>query len=259
MFLSRLSHTKSSVYKECGLKFLLKYFERLDEEESNQSALTFGSYIHKIFERGVNAKTYRELEQIAEEEKKNYKFDDSYLPKVGTCIKNFLNFNSSLKLTIGTELNIKIKIMEDCELEGVIDRVVSSNQGELLIIDYKTGAKEKTKTELYVDEQLMSYVYSCSKHFNIPVNKITASHYYPLTNNFVFVKYPPNQIKNFESRKKKEIWEIRSKTKKDLTPRRNQYCNNCGYKKYCPEMTDPTQAKLRLDEAIQNKKSKPDV
>lgn len=249
MFIGEISHSKRDTYKQCGWKFLLKYYERIPESGNNADAMQFGSYIHKIFELGVSAKTYDELAKIAEEQRPNYTFNDSYNKKVFICLKNFLRFNATLEETVGTEVDFKVPLLEGTEQRVVIDRIIKSKKGNYLIIDYKTSADEKSKLDLFNNDQLKAYTYAASKHFNVPVNRITAAHYYPLTNNFVPVAYLPGQIHKYVSDVQKDVWDIRKKKKEDFCPRKNEFCNWCGYKDKCTEFHSPEDVRARIDEA----------
>ena len=255
MFIGEISHSKRDTYKQCGWKFLLKYYERIPESGNNADAMQFGSYIHKIFELGVSAKTYDELVKIAEEQRPNYTFNDSYNKKVFICLKNFLRFNATLEETVGTEADFRVPLMEGTEQRVVIDRIIKSKKGNYLIIDYKTSSDEKTKLDLFNNDQLKAYTYAASKHYNIPIQKITAAHYYPLTNNFVHVSYLPGQIHKYLNEVQKDVWDIRKKKKDDFSPRKNEFCNWCGYKDKCPEYHSAEDVKCRLEEAKKNTKT----
>jgi len=255
MFIGEISHSKRDTYKQCGWKFLLKYYERIPESGNNADAMQFGSYIHKIFELGVSAKTYDELVKIAEEQRPNYTFNDSYNKKVFICLKNFLRFNATLEETVGTEADFRVPLMEGTEQRVVIDRIIKSKKGNYLIIDYKTSSDEKTKLDLFNNDQLKAYTYAESKHYNIPIQKITAAHYYPLTNNFVHVSYLPGQIHKYLNEVQRDVWDIRKKKKDDFSPRKNEFCNWCGYKDKCPEYHSPQDVKCRIEEAKKNTKT----
>ena len=255
MFIGEISHSKRDTYKQCGWKFLLKYYERIPESGNNADAMQFGSYIHKIFELGVSAKTYDELVKIAEEQRPNYTFNDSYNKKVFICLKNFLRFNATLEETVGTEADFRVPLMEGTEQRVVIDRIIKSKKGNYLIIDYKTSSDEKTKLDLFNNDQLKAYTYAASKHYNIPIQKITAAHYYPLTNNFVNVSYLPGQIHKYLNEVQRDVWDIRKKKKDDFSPRKNEFCNWCGYKDKCPEYHSPQDVKCRIEEAKKNTKT----
>ena len=149
MYIKTISESKYQTFKQCKLKYRYRYVERLPEpEESNTDALHFGSYIHKILEDGVNAKTQEELVQIAEEVKGTYKVSEKYSGKDLKCIQNFLKFNEQLENTVACELVFEVPVKDDITLNGVIDRVIKGKDGGYLVIDYKTSKREKSNTRI---------------------------------------------------------------------------------------------------------------
>jgi putative RecB family exonuclease len=143
---------------------------------------------------------------------------------------------------------------EELTTNGVIDRVEQGDAGGLLVIDYKTSKREKSRIELYQDDQLKGYVHACSQKYNVPVDKIFAGHYYPLTNNFVYVKYSKVQIAAFVKSRINKIWEIRKAKKEDLVPSRNQFCNWCSYQTVCPEYNSNKICEERIQALRESKK-----
>jgi CRISPR/Cas system-associated exonuclease Cas4 (RecB family) len=235
MFINRISPSKLSTYKECHFKYRAKYHDHLPESRSD-TALQFGSYIHKILERGVAEFTLSGLEKIAEEERSNYKFDaaDYSDKKIKKCLQNFLEFNSKLEgENVGLELN-EVMLVGDIEYNGIIDRVIKGKDNTYLVIDYKTSKSEKSKLDLYSDHQLLAYAIIISKKYGVPISKIICGHFYPLTGNFVSLTYTKPQETKFNNEVKSVVWAIRKKTLEDLLPIRNKFCNYCQFKALCP-------------------------
>lgn len=259
MFISTISESKSSTFKQCRLKFRYKYSDRIPEQDKNNTdALHFGSYIHKILEDGVNADSMDELLQIAEQEKPNYKFAKSYEPKIEKCLKNFLRFNPSLYETVATELVYEVDLDKDKGIKqnGIIDRIVKGKDGGYLVIDYKTSKREKSKFDLYQDNQLKGYCNAVHKLYNVPIEKIVVAHYYPITNNLVALSYTPRQIAMYAKSIVDEVWKIRKLKKDEMVPSRNEYCNWCAYKSLCPEFCDPMVIENKIQQIKEEKKAK---
>ena len=199
MFIKSISESKASTFNQCNLKYKFKYINRYEEMSKNKDALDFGSYIHKIFELGYEKTSFEDLLTIAEQCKKDYKITEEKDKQTETCLRNFLRFNASLTETVGTELVYEIKQDEknDISLNGIIDRIVKSPEGEYLVIDYKTGKRELKKHELYQNHQMQGYAFAVSKVFKVPLDKITVAHYYPVTGNLISVKYSWAQISSY--------------------------------------------------------------
>ena len=241
MFIKSISESKASTFTQCNLKYKFRYVDRYEEMSTNKDALDFGSYIHKIFELGYEKTSINDLFTIADQCKKDYKITEEKGKNTETCIRNFLRFNASLTETVGTELVYEIKYDEkhDISLNGIIDRVVKSPQGEYLVIDYKTGKRELKKHELYQNHQMQGYAYAVHKLFKVPFDQITVAHYYPITGNLVSLKYSYAQISSYLRNKVETVWNIRKRKKNEFPACKNQFCNWCGYKQLCPEYSSP--------------------
>jgi len=254
MFINTISNSKRDTFNQCKLKYRYKYVDHVAEYDlSNTDALHFGSYIHKIFEDGAEATELAQLERLSEEYKKNYKFSSSYDGKILPCLKNFLRLNASLPETGISELHFDIDIAEGITLNGYVDRIIKGKDGGYLVIDYKTGKREKSKVELYQDPQLKGYVFAVHRLYNIPLNKITAAHYYPISDNLVNVQYTSNQIHAHIRSVVDDVWKIRKAKKTDLHSMQNKFCNWCAYKSLCPEFTDSCLIEHRLKESKEKK------
>lgn len=241
MYIKTISESKGSTWDSCKLKYQFRYVDRLPEPKgANTDALRFGSYVHEVLELGVKAKatTLEELTHIADGLKDTYNVSESYKGKDLRCFKNFLTFDKKLTETVGIELVYEVPLAEDILQNGIIDRVCKGTDGGLLIIDYKTSKREKSKVDLYQDSQLKGYVNAISTMYKVPVSKIVAAHYYPLTNNFVHVQYNNPQIHAWKRGIVEKVWRIRKAKKENMKPSRNEFCNWCAYKPICSEFND---------------------
>ena len=163
MFINTISNSKRDTFKQCKLKYRYRYVDRLDEYDiSNTDALHFGSYIHQIFEDGVSATDITELNQLAETHKDSYKFAEAYNKKIEPCLKNFLRLNATLPEVGIAELHFDLEISEGITLNGFIDRIIKGKDGGFLVIDYKTGKREKNKTHNLKDMCTLSI--SCTTY-----------------------------------------------------------------------------------------------
>jgi len=239
MFISKVSPSKLKTYNECRQRYKFRYVDYLKDlynPNSNTNALQFGSYVHKILEDGVDAKSVDELRELAGELRPNYKFSDKKKEaQLDKILVNFFNFNSQLEENVSTELPFEIKMTDDFAINGIIDRVIKGKTGKYLVIDYKTSRQAATKTSLFKDPQMLMYAFAIHKMYNVPFSDITVSHYYPHLDKLVSISYGPTQVNSFLRTLKSKIWEIRKKKAQDLKPVLNQFCDWCSFKNLCPE------------------------
>jgi putative RecB family exonuclease len=263
VYFDNLSASKMASYEQCPFKFAKKYIDKLPgifNPNSSESAMQFGSYIHRIFERGIETLTEEALKSIAAEERANYKFEGYSPATVLKCITNFIEFNKRIEgETIGVEFEWEAEFTDGLKTVGIIDRVVRAPNGNILLIDYKTSKRPKTSSDLNKDFQAQLYVMVASKLWNKPYNNIMFIHYYPVQDKIVPIKFFDYSIQNFKSKTIKKVWEIRKAKKEDLKPRINDWCGSCEYKGICPlwaSAEEIQRSMLEKEQLIQEHKEK---
>jgi len=251
MFINNISASRSDIIDQCLWKYKLRYIERLPGFGSkNEDALNFGSFIHKIFEIGFQEKDIKSLLKIAEQERSTYKVPFRENDRMKCCLENFLVWNQNLGETVSAEQLISIPLDEknDIKFVGVIDRVVKGTDGGYLIIDYKTSKREKKKKTLMDDNQLKGYAWAIHKLYDVPFEKIYCAHYYPVTGNFVSVKFSRFQVEMWKKGQLDKVWRIRKKKKDEFWAQENVFCDWCEYKEACPRFHSEDVVCKRLDE-----------
>lgn len=226
------------MYNQCPRKYRHKYIDWIPEDfagKSNDDAMQFGSYIHKVFEDNYNVSSESQITESARSLRKDFKFSGREAETL-KAIKNFNRFNNKLTETVGVEEAFVIELEgTDYALRGYIDRIVKGKNGGLLIIDWKTSKRAKTKVDLYKDTQMKMYAFAASHIHNVPIEKITVGHYYPIKDELVTVRFQRDVVYSFiNTFIKSKIWEIRKKKYEDFPPRANIFCDWCGYKFICP-------------------------
>ena len=256
MFIKQISATKRDTYRRCKLRFYLRYYERLPGQPQNQEALNYGSYIHKVFEKGIDSKNLKELNEISEQYKKSYKVSYRRQDKIEKSLENFLKFKESLNKVVSTEKSFEVEIADGMFHVGIIDLIVEGKDGGYLIVDYKTSKSRKSKYDLRKDGQLMSYCLAVHKLYDVPIHKITCAHYYPEPGKLVPVTFTKPQIINHVREIVKDMWAIRKKKKNEFPAEQNEFCNWCEYEDCCPVFVNASTLKARIDEHKALKKTK---
>ena len=251
MFINSISASKSDVIDQCLWKYKLKYILRLPGFGSkNEDALNFGSFIHKIFELGYQTNDIKTLKKLAEAERSTYKVPFRENDRMLSCLENFLVWNQKLGETIATERMYEIPLDKEKDIKfiGIIDRVIKGNDGGYLVIDYKTSKREKKKKDLLDDKQLKGYAWVIHETYGVPYNKIHCSHYYPVSGNFVSVKFSESQINLWKKKEIEKVWRIRKKKTDEFFAQRNMFCDWCEYKDACPKFESEDTVCKRIDE-----------
>ena len=257
MFINSISASKSDIIDQCLWKYRLKYILKLPGfGAKNEDALNFGSFIHKIFELGYKEKDIKSLLRIAEQERSVYKVPFRENDRMKSCLENFLLWNQKMGETVSTEQVFTLPLDEkhDINFIGVIDRVIKGTDGGYLVIDYKTSKREKKKRTLMDDNQLKGYAYAIHKTYDVPYDQIYCAHYYPVTGNFVTVKFSKFQIERWKKKQTEKVWRIRKKKKDEFWAQENVFCDWCEYKEACPKFQSEQTVCKRIDEQKELKK-----
>jgi RecB family exonuclease len=257
MFINSISASKSDIIDQCLWKYRLKYILKLPGFGSkNEDALNFGSFIHKIFELGYKEKDMKSLLKIAEQERSTYKVPFHENDRMKSCLENFIVWNNGLGETMSTEQTVNVPLDEkhDINFIGVIDRVIKGKDGGYLVVDYKTSKREKKKKTLMDDNQLKGYAWAIHMLYDVPYDKIYCAHYYPVTGNFVAVKFTKFQIERWKKMQTEKVWRIRKKKKDEFWAQENIFCDWCEYKDACPKFNSEETVCKRIDEQKELKK-----
>lgn len=138
------SHSALQKFDECQKKYEYKYIYNMpDPTPQSWEAITTGNFIHKILEEVVkqNLKNIEEVEECAK--KINLEeFKDSNLEEVKPLLKIFIERNKE-KYNENSLVEEWLTVyLEGIKFIGKADRIDISDNGEVTIIDYKTGKSD---------------------------------------------------------------------------------------------------------------------
>jgi putative RecB family exonuclease len=158
----KLSYSSLSVYSACPAKWHFKYVLKIPEEPKHY--FSFGKAVHSALERMYDQPYLPGIELLLEAYDNAWssagykkKEDEAKARKQGEAmIRAFYQQNApTWQAPIGTELKFDFRI-NDIQVIGVIDRIDGLGNGDLHIIDYKTGKPLEEGREID-DEQLTMY------------------------------------------------------------------------------------------------------
>ena len=135
------SPSSLQLFDECEKRYEMKYIHNMpDPTPQSWESITLGSFIHKVLENAVikNLKTEKELEDLAKITQIE-EFKDVNLEDASSMIKVFLERNKKMyNENSQVEVHLKERI-DNLIFTGYADRIDTDDQGNLTIIDYKTG------------------------------------------------------------------------------------------------------------------------
>ncbi len=180
-----LSFSQISCYQNCSLKYFFRYVEGR-KAESVSVSLPFGSAIHTAlatYYRGLKNGQVEPLEAITDTFKTCLSLDieNSELPiiynkttpdpsvakiiGVNMLEKFYHSINISDYTVVDVELPLSAPLYThegkptDFKLVGIIDLLLKSPTGDLLVVDFKTASKSISQSAVYDDTQLTAYSY----------------------------------------------------------------------------------------------------
>lgn len=204
------------VYRKCPYKFYMSVIK--DNPMPNNIYTKLGIDLHDMFEKGSNDKSY-DKEKMIKDFKEIFKtYDESMFKDLQQkadmftrgldSIDTFIEINKEMPSPYATEVKTEFSIGDDLpKVSATFDRV-NLVDGELEVIDWKTGNILVGK-ELSSDLQAPLYIYGIKKHYEMPVRSFT----------FIYLK--DNKIRTF-----------------NRVDDSNDYICMVGKRKYCINIID---------------------
>ncbi len=232
-----LSYSQISTYLDCPLLYKFQYIDRLPRKP--KSYFSFGSTLHRctqffykdqrktpptlkelldFFERTWTSAGYTSVEMEEEDR------------RVGRDIlTRFWEIHSDgFQPAMATEHWFAIEV-EGIRLRGYIDKVEVSQQGGLIIIDYKTGKEGLSHSDVEESLQMSLYQLGAEGSWLLPVEKLSL--YHLRTNSAV--QCQPRAKGELEETKATVVEVAEGIEKKGFSPKLNHQCP-CDYAESCP-------------------------
>lgn len=163
----RLSKSKVNSFLKCRREFKYRYIDKIEEEPNDAMAL--GTDVHEIAEQfiktgGISSDNYREkLQELADKQESKY--------DLKLHLDHLANFFEDIFQN--KQMHYEVFSVEDYlydeehDFSGLCDLVVRDENGDIIIIDYKTGKSgsiKKYRLELCYYKMLLE-----SKYPNIDI------------------------------------------------------------------------------------------
>lgn len=246
---SSLTPSKVASFKDCALAFRFSAIDKLPEEPS--PAACKGTLVHKVLER-----LFWELEQgdrsqdmalrlldqessalfssdewarlgLVEPEKRRFHDDAEKL------LRNYFTLEDPNSVSVmGTELLLETRL-GDMNLRGIIDRLDRLDNGEFVVVDYKTGRAPSEKFEAGKLGGVHFYAYLCEQLLGKRPVKVKLMH---LREPMVITATPTEQSIRAMSVRATAIWAAVEKAcaREDFRPNPGRLCNWCSFQAFCP-------------------------
>ncbi|NNN21621.1 MAG: PD-(D/E)XK nuclease family protein [Acidimicrobiales bacterium] len=251
-----------AAYTDCPLQFRFSAVEKLPQMPS--VAMVKGSFVHLVLEKFYSNNEFsdepstllRECMPLAKPEiienseflslKLNESEVEDFFRGSEVLLQNYLCMEDPAKVkAIGVELQLE-NDFEGIPLRGIIDRLDEDQDGEIVIIDYKTG---KAPPSAYVESRLNGVkFYGLLLELNLGRLPKRISLLY-LGDKVTVDSSVTNQSLNAFKAKVKAIWKAieRACDTEDFRPVTSRRCNWCSYQEFCPAFGgDPEKARLAL-------------
>ncbi len=261
------SHSRLSAYENCPLKYKYLYIDRLDRDRRNSIESFLGTVVHHTMEKlytDLNHEKLSTLEELTEfydrEWVKGWSDDILIVRKEYTadhyrligqrCVKDYYQqyhpFNQSR--TLGIERQIFVKLPDNRQLTGYIDRLAQHVDGTYEIHDYKTSNSLPGQSYLDHDRQLALYQIGIQQEFRDAARVRLVWHYLAF-NKSLTSERDDDQLVELGQRTVELIREIEAAT--EFPARKSALCSWCEFQDICPLWKHPVRTQDLAPQAFQ--------
>ncbi|MGA8723632.1 MAG: PD-(D/E)XK nuclease family protein [Acidimicrobiales bacterium] len=258
-----LSPSKVNAFCDCALAFRFTAIERLPEPPSVWTVK--GTLVHRALERlfwyhpqGARspaaataelARAWDELRYDPEfallglgaEEAETFRLD------AATLLEHYFELEDpNAVVTVGVEITLEAMI-GGVRMRGIIDRLDLGPDGELLVVDYKTGRAPAPSHERSKLTGVHLYALLCEEVLGRPPAEVRLLH---LREPLSLTAEPSEQALRGHRAKTGAVWSAieRACRNEDFRPKPSALCNYCRFREFCPAFGgDPAQAAAAFD------------
>jgi putative RecB family exonuclease len=244
-----LSPSKVTSFRDCALAFRFSAIDHLPEPSS--PAMVKGTLVHsaleKLFwlhEQGDRSESvglteldaaWDELQSDPEYVSLGLTTDQAaaFLDDGATLVRNYFRLEDPNQVrTVGTELTLDAKL-GSVRLRGIIDRLDLTDDGDLVVVDYKTG---RAPSEAYEQSKLVGvhiYAMLCEELLGRRPVRVELLH---LREPTMITAKPSDQAIRGHRQRTVAVWSAieRACRDEDFRPKTSPLCKHCHFQPFCP-------------------------
>lgn len=246
---SSLSPSKVSAFKDCALAFRFSAIDKVPEPPSPWTVK--GTLVHRALEllfweerpgrRTIAAATdhleraWRELQHDEEFLELGLNLDEQAAMRAAaeSLVQNYFFLEDPNQVNaIGVELLLEADL-GGVKLRGIIDRLDLTDDGELIVTDYKSGRAPKVAYENGRLGGVQFYAFLCEQIFGKRPKQIQLLH---LAEPVAIISTPTPQTTRGLEQRATAIWRAieRACEREDFRPKPSSLCQYCAYQAFCP-------------------------
>jgi putative RecB family exonuclease len=244
-----LSPSKVSSFKDCALAFRLSVIDRLPEPPSPYAAK--GTLLHRALQllmcdeepagrtrEAASEKLRRAVPEILDDpEYAGLELSDTareeFVADAEQLLDNYFLLEDPTRVNaIGTELRMSVKC-GTLKLAGIIDRLDLGDDGELTVIDYKTGRAPSSTFEQSRLGGVQFYAYLCEQLLGRRPARVQLLH---LREPIAISTSPTDQSIKGLQMQASAIWSAVEQAceHEDFRPKPGRLCGYCAFHEFCP-------------------------
>jgi putative RecB family exonuclease len=261
-----LSPSKVTSFRDCALAFRFSAIDRLPEEPTVWTVK--GTLVHRVLERlfwhhpqgrRTPPVAAAELDSVWADIQADPDFEtlgltpdkaDEFRTEASDLVRNYFALEDPNEVTpVGIELLLEARLA-NLRLRGIIDRLDLTPNGELVVVDYKTG---RAPSPLYEQSKLIGvhiYALLCEEVFGRRPVEVRLLH---LREPIAISTVPSEQSLRGQRQRAVAVWTAieRACRDEDFRPHPSALCNFCNFREFCPAYGgDPESAALALGAGV---------
>ena len=257
-----LSPSKLSAFKDCPLAFRFAAIDRLPEEPSPH--MVKGTLVHAALERlfwdhprgtrspaaaeAALAAAWATLEQGDDVAALDLSHEQraAFVADARSLLDGYFRLEDPDAVdAVGVELTLEATVGA-LRLRGIIDRLDVTGDGELVVVDYKTGRVPSVNQENQRLGGVQFYALLCEQVLGRRPSRVRLMY---LREPLVIEAEPSEQAVRGTRQRTAAVWSAieRACVLEDFRPRPSALCNWCSFRPLCPAFGgDPDQARQQV-------------